>query len=230
VVQCNAQGNPPSVDNLFSADPYANRFLYTGRDFLKEANLYDYRNRVYSAELGRFLQTDPIRFDAGDGNLYRYVANNSTRWIDPNGLEKRDCFHTVLAGHGDHLQPNRPAPEACGDAYGQISCYGNRWNDAMVAIGKGIPGLLRNRDDRDLLELDGSIFGNNSNRHLRRAWKAAIAHAEKTCRDKSSCCRSVTITLECDEDMEKLSRKFLTKINALGGSLCGRRETIQCGN
>jgi RHS repeat-associated protein len=62
------------ADNLFSADPYANRFLYTGREFLKEANLYDYRNRVYSAELGRFLQTDPIRFDAARG---RGQSNNS---------------------------------------------------------------------------------------------------------------------------------------------------------
>jgi RHS repeat-associated protein len=59
--------------------------LYTGREFLKEAKLYDYRNRVYSAELGRFLQTDPIRFDAGDGNLYRYVGNRVTVWIDPDG-------------------------------------------------------------------------------------------------------------------------------------------------
>jgi RHS repeat-associated protein len=78
--------NPSSVDNLFSADLYANRFLYTGREFLKEANLYDYRNRVYSAELGRFLQTDPIRFEAGDGNLYRYVANNPVNGVDPLGL------------------------------------------------------------------------------------------------------------------------------------------------
>jgi RHS repeat-associated protein len=86
VVQYDPQGNPPSVDNLFSADPHANRFLYTGREFLKEANLDDYRNRVYSAELGRFLQTDPIRFDAGDGNLYRYVGNRSSLLIDPMGL------------------------------------------------------------------------------------------------------------------------------------------------
>jgi RHS repeat-associated protein len=78
--------NPPSVEDMFSADPYANRFLYTGREFLKEANLYDYRNRVYSAELGRFLQTDPIRFDAGDVNLYRYVANNPVNGVDPLGL------------------------------------------------------------------------------------------------------------------------------------------------
>jgi RHS repeat-associated protein len=90
VVQDDPQSNPPSVDNLFSADPYANRFLYTGREFLKEANLYDYRNRVYSAELGRFLQTDPIRFEAGDGNLYRYVGNRSTMLTDPFGLCPED--------------------------------------------------------------------------------------------------------------------------------------------
>jgi RHS repeat-associated protein len=78
--------NPPSVDDMFSADPYANRFLYTGREFLKEANLYDYRNRVYSPDLGRFLQTDPIRFDAGDVNLYRYVSNNPINYTDSSGL------------------------------------------------------------------------------------------------------------------------------------------------
>jgi RHS repeat-associated protein len=96
VVQDDPQGNPPSVDNLFSADPYANRFLYTGREFLKEANLYDYRNRVYSAELGRFLQTDPIRFDAGDVNLYRYVGNSCVDWIDPDGLAAiMRCFRCI---------------------------------------------------------------------------------------------------------------------------------------
>jgi RHS repeat-associated protein len=92
VVQCDPQGNPPSVDNLFSIDPYANRFLYTGREFLKEANLYDYRNRVYSTELGRFLQTDPIRFHAGDVNLYRYVSNDPVNWVDALGLDRTPYF------------------------------------------------------------------------------------------------------------------------------------------
>jgi RHS repeat-associated protein len=87
VVQHDPQGTPPSVEDMFSADPYANRFLYTGREFLKEANLYDYRNRVYSPDLGRFLQTDPIHFDAGDGNLYRCVGNSSLNWVDAFGLK-----------------------------------------------------------------------------------------------------------------------------------------------
>ena len=44
-----------------------NRFLFTGREYLKEVNLYDYRNRIYSPELGRFLQTDPIGFWNNEG-------------------------------------------------------------------------------------------------------------------------------------------------------------------
>jgi RHS repeat-associated protein len=216
-------------NSALSASPRENRFLFTGREWIGEIGIYDYRNRIYSPELGRFLQTDPIRFDAGDVNFYRYVANNSIRWIDPNGLEKRDCFHTVLAGHGSPDRPNRPAPDGCGDAYGQVSCYGDRWNDEMVGIGRGIPGLPRNNRG-ELLELDGTPFGNNANRHLSRAWKAAIAHAKSTCRDKSSCCRSVTVTLECDAEMEALSRNPITIMSAPGGSLCGQRKTIQCGN
>jgi RHS repeat-associated protein len=67
------------------ATAHNNRFLFTGREWLAEAGLYDYRNRSYSTTLGRFLQTDPIGFDAGDVNLYRYVSNNPINYIDPNG-------------------------------------------------------------------------------------------------------------------------------------------------
>jgi RHS repeat-associated protein len=62
------------------------RFLFTGREWLAPLGLYDYRNRTYSPTLGRFLQTDPIRFHAGDVNLYRYVANNPVSAVDPLGL------------------------------------------------------------------------------------------------------------------------------------------------
>ena len=64
-----------------------NRFLYTGREWIAEAGLYDYRNRVYSAQLGRFLQSDPISFAGGDVNIYRYVGNGVLSWIDPWGLK-----------------------------------------------------------------------------------------------------------------------------------------------
>jgi RHS repeat-associated protein len=64
---------------------YGNRFLFTGREWIKELGIYDYRNRAYSPELGRFLETDPIRFKAGDVNIYRYVLNDPTNWTDFSG-------------------------------------------------------------------------------------------------------------------------------------------------
>jgi RHS repeat-associated protein len=71
---------------LVTGSLVGNRFLYTGREWIAEAELYDYRNRVYSAELGRFLQADPIRFAGGDLNIYRYVGNNGVNCSDPLGL------------------------------------------------------------------------------------------------------------------------------------------------
>ncbi|NEQ42457.1 MAG: DUF4258 domain-containing protein [Leptolyngbya sp. SIOISBB] len=35
--------------------------------------------------MGRFLSEDPIGFDAGDANLYRYVFNSPTNYTDPTG-------------------------------------------------------------------------------------------------------------------------------------------------
>jgi len=69
----------------------SNRFMFTGREWIAEVGLYDYRNRVYSADLGRFIQTDPIRFDAGDVNIYRYVANNLVNATDALGLSSSKC-------------------------------------------------------------------------------------------------------------------------------------------
>jgi|GEM_PF-6605013 len=71
--------------HLLPTSSVTNRFLFTGREYLADLALYDYRHRFYSPSLGRFLQTDPIRFDAEDVNLYRYVGNNVVCKIDPNG-------------------------------------------------------------------------------------------------------------------------------------------------
>jgi uncharacterized protein RhaS with RHS repeats len=50
--------------------------------------LYDFRNRLYQPELGRFLQPDPKQFEAGDYNLYRYCHNDPVNHTDPDGTER----------------------------------------------------------------------------------------------------------------------------------------------
>ena len=62
-----------------------NRFLFSGREYYQEVGLYNYRNRFYSPELGRFLQPDPIGFAGDPANLYRYCGNNPANLSDPMG-------------------------------------------------------------------------------------------------------------------------------------------------
>ncbi len=63
------------------------RFTYTGRELDAETGLYYYRARYYDAENGKFISEDPIAFQAGDANLYRYVGNNPMNQTDPMGLD-----------------------------------------------------------------------------------------------------------------------------------------------
>jgi RHS repeat-associated protein len=65
---------------------YGNRFMFTGREWIPELGIYDYRNRFYHPLLGRFLQADPTGFDAGDMNLFRYVGDDPEDREDPMGL------------------------------------------------------------------------------------------------------------------------------------------------
>jgi len=46
---------------------------------------YDFRNRVYSPTLGRWLSNDPIGFESGDLNMYRYLLNRPLQLVDPTG-------------------------------------------------------------------------------------------------------------------------------------------------
>lgn len=44
------------------------------------------RLRLYDATTGRFVSPDPIGLTGGDNNLYRYVNNQPTMFVDPTGL------------------------------------------------------------------------------------------------------------------------------------------------
>jgi RHS repeat-associated protein len=59
---------------------------YTGRFFDIVAQLQDNLRRKYDAAIARWASTDPIGFEAGDANLYRYVNNGPLWHVDPLGM------------------------------------------------------------------------------------------------------------------------------------------------
>ncbi len=56
-------------------------------EFGESDSRYLLDRRSFGAASGRFLSQDPIGFEAGDENLYRYVGNDVVGEVDPSGLE-----------------------------------------------------------------------------------------------------------------------------------------------
>jgi len=59
--------------------------------------------RYYDPGTGRWTSEDPIKFEAADTNLARYVGNNPTNFIDPSGLRpdrSADLIRIIMSGSG----------------------------------------------------------------------------------------------------------------------------------
>ncbi len=76
------------------------RYEWTGREYDAETKLQYNRARYYDAATGRWMSQDPLGFDAGDSNLYRYASNKPTTLTDPSGLlwTPRNTWENHLTG------------------------------------------------------------------------------------------------------------------------------------
>ncbi|MBX3323423.1 MAG: RHS repeat-associated core domain-containing protein [Phycisphaeraceae bacterium] len=84
-----------------------NRIGYAGYRWDRFISKYHVRNRVYEPATGRWLNRDPIEYDAGTMNLYEYCGSYPQRYVDPQGLDigtgwPREEWHSRT--------PRKPSP------------------------------------------------------------------------------------------------------------------------
>lgn len=60
-------------------------FGFAGGRYDPDTSLVRFGARDYDAEMGRWLERDPIGFKGGDTNLYAYAGSDPVNRIDPSG-------------------------------------------------------------------------------------------------------------------------------------------------
>ena len=81
-----------SVDGASAS--LASEFGFTGQLWLPSVQLYYYKARMYSPQLGRFMQRDPLGYAAGL-NLYAYAGGDPVNARDPSGLANEPVLATL---------------------------------------------------------------------------------------------------------------------------------------
>ena len=77
---------------------------------------------------GRFLQEDPIWFEAGDLNVYRYVWNSPANWTDLSGMSaasERVGLGAIAIGVQQGLTINRSV---------QVAVWVRRWSGTRYVL------------------------------------------------------------------------------------------------
>lgn len=120
VTQSNASGTGQFANSYdaYGVEGSSNsgHYGYAGQMRLDGTGLTHNRNRVYNADLGRFMTTDPIG-QRGGLNLYGYVGGDPVNAVDPLGLAPVTYDHCENAGTDE-------------DSRSVLICW-NKWGNSL---------------------------------------------------------------------------------------------------
>jgi RHS repeat-associated protein len=142
------------------------QFLFTGQRFDAETGNYYYKERYFSAILGRFLSRDPILYWSGDMSLTRYVRNNPIVYSDTLGLIFGGEFNLSFGldiypegvGGGANVS-YKETSESCCDAAGRAGMKTTVTIMGHIEVGIGVGGKVHiGVRELDLVAKVGTIY------------------------------------------------------------------------
>ncbi len=204
-----------------------------------------YGYRWYDAEMGRWVNRDPIE-ENGGVNLYGFVGNDGVKWADVLGLDK--CSSEIIAGHGWH-EPGSPLENLidslernlkCGNRVTAVGCFSGDINDRTPSS-VNEPGDQRDASNIPDANDDGS-WNPNEPGYLRQEQAYADLHekvlsamttAQTDCaspmtgEDGRKCpCDEITIKVNCQAGGYPQFRQMSPPEGM--PPLCGRSWTLNC--
>ncbi|WP_237722930.1 RHS repeat-associated core domain-containing protein, partial [Singulisphaera acidiphila] len=93
-------------------------YLHQGGRYDGVSALYSFRHRDYSATLGRWTSQDPLKFRAGDTNLFRYTFGNPITFNDPTGLDVRIENTDAVGGFHQKITVDGPGGSCYSISFG----------------------------------------------------------------------------------------------------------------
>ncbi len=115
-----------------SASAYGWQYLFQAGRLDAKSGEYIFQHRDFSATLGRWSEIDPLKYNAEDNDLYRFLANQPSEACDPQGMSPT----LVLAAGGAVI--GGAAGFVIGGFYGPYGWGGWDWKRAWKGGAVGV--------------------------------------------------------------------------------------------